>query len=53
MAKVSQYSVDVVIDGYVGMEELIAEALERFGITVFGVTYADDMTENYKEWFED
>ena len=53
MAKVNQYSVDVVVNGYVGMEELIAEALERFGVTVLGVAYADDMTESYKDWLED
>lgn len=53
MARVNQYSVDVVVDGYVGMEELIVEALDRFGVSVLGVAYADDVTESYKDWFEE
>lgn len=51
MKRVLQYSIDIALEDYVdgGMEELIAEALERFGITVFGVAFADDMTEEYKK----
>lgn len=54
MRRVLQYSIDVKLEDYVDdMEELIAEGLERFGITVFGVAYADDLTESYKDWLED
>ena len=50
MKRVSQYSVDIAFEEYVDedIEELIAETLEGFGIDVLGVTFSDDMTEEYK-----
>ena len=54
MKRVSQYRVDVIIDECdLGLEELIAEALERFGIDVALVSFNDDVTRHYKDYLED
>lgn len=56
MAEVKQFSIDILVCGHEDtnyLEEKIAEAIEKIGITVYGVAFADDMTEYYKEWLEE
>lgn len=56
MAKVKQFSIDILVNGYEDsdyLEEKITKVLDDFGLYVCGVAYADDMTEYYKDWLED
>lgn len=50
MKRVLQYSADICIDENYEyeLEEVIENALKDYGLTVFGVGYAEDVTEPYK-----
>lgn len=54
MKRVVQYSADILIrneaENEIDLEELIAEALEEKGLYVLGISFTDDMTEEYKKY---
>ncbi len=56
MKRVVSYGIDILIrneeENNVNLEEIIAKALEDNGLYVVGVAFIDDLTESYKNEFD-
>lgn len=54
MKRVVQYSVDILIrnekENDLYLDDYIQEALEEKGLYILGVSFTDDLTEEYKEY---